>query len=253
MSLGAIGAALGAAASKVGTAVGKVATTAGKIGSAVLPHIGTFGSLLGSFGHSSGGGLDVAGNMQLMRYQTDLNKEMTQWQNENQWKFMRKGLEDANYNPLLALGASPSTGNVGLATGSESTSSSSVGLNGLASIMNTAANTKLQEQQALTEYSKRVNLSADTGLKLVDTMYKKGLIKWQDVQNYAELAMKKSSAALNTASAKYTGYNAETNRMNAYTNSRNSRTNQSRAEYDKNRKSIGGLGFSYSFSHRDLY
>ncbi|QXN75184.1 DNA pilot protein [Microvirus mar37] len=208
----------------------------GPHGAAIGAALGVGASLLGGFNSASGGGTSIAGSKALMDHQLSLNKDYTKWMNENGYSQMRTGLENAGYNPILALGASPASGSVGIANATEGTSAKGVTLNNLASIMNTTANTKLQEQQAETEFAKRVNLSADTGLKLADTMYKKGLIKWQDLQNYAELALKRSSSAMNTASAKASLRNADTNYYNAVTN--------------RNRKSVGGLGFNYSFSYR---
>lgn len=94
---------------------------------AAAPAIGKFaGSALGGLlGGSSGSSNDTTGqSMALMRYQTDLQKEYSQWLNENSYTHIRTGLENAGYNPLLAVGATPQSGTVGLGSaGSGNTAS----------------------------------------------------------------------------------------------------------------------------------
>lgn len=71
-------------------------------------------------------GYDIAGaqlnaatsyayNRNLMSYQNDLNKDFNQWNYTNAASLQRAGLEKAGYNPILALGGSPtySGGSVG--------------------------------------------------------------------------------------------------------------------------------------------
>ena len=117
-----------------------------------LGGLGAIGSL---FKSGKKGGIDVGATMALMKYQTDLEKEMTQWTNENQWKFMRTGLENANYNPLLAFGASPSSGSMPNAianSGEEQTVDPSAVLQSLATIAqieNLRANTANTKAGAL--------------------------------------------------------------------------------------------------------
>lgn len=149
---------------------------------------------------SHGGGTSVYKTNKIATHNMNLNKQYTQWLNENGYSQMRKGLETANYNPMLAVGATPQQGSVASSPATESNAINP--LNAVAA-MNTAANTHLQEQQAETEIAKRENLKADTGVKLVDKLYKDGLIKWQDRQQYADMVMKHTTSMLNTANAKY--------------------------------------------------
>lgn len=206
VSWGAIGSAIGKGAAAVGGFLAKNAGTIASVGS----------SLISGLNSSSGGGTSVRDSMRLMSHQNNLQKDYTQWLNENSYKQMRTGLENAGYNPLLAVGASPQSGSVGIANATEGTTAKGVQMQSMANIFNTVANTKLQEEQAKSEQAKQANLSADTGMKLVDTLYKKGLVSWQERQNYADLAYKKSMITLNNATAK-------SNTMNAYSNAHNAK------------------------------
>lgn len=188
-----------------------LSATIGAIGAAgtLAKGIGALGSMF-----SHGGGTDISASKELARYNMNLNKQYTQWLNENNYSFMRKGLEKADYNPMLALGASPQQGSLAPSTAVEG---NQVNPLNAVSALNTAANTRLQEQQAETEIAKRENLKADTGMKLVDKLYKEGLIKWQDRQNYADLVLKNTTSQMNSANAKASIANAYSNRINANT------------------------------------
>lgn len=86
------------------------------------------GSFLGGSNKGSSGGTDIGASMSLMRYQTDLQKEYSQWLNENSYSQMRTGLENAGYNPLLAVGATPQQGQVGMANAVSGNTASFSGL-----------------------------------------------------------------------------------------------------------------------------
>lgn len=71
--------------------------------------------LLGGFsGSSNASGFSLADTKRLTDYNIEKNKEYTQWLNENSYSQMRLGLENAGYNPLMALGATPQQGSVGV-------------------------------------------------------------------------------------------------------------------------------------------
>jgi hypothetical protein len=84
--------------------------TASKAIGALGTGIGAIGSM---FGLGSSGGTSLYKSAKLMRYQAELDQQMerrmTKWQNKHGMLMAREGLERAGYNPLLALGASPST------------------------------------------------------------------------------------------------------------------------------------------------
>lgn len=77
------------------------------IGSAV-------GGLLSSLNFGSTGSTSVFKSNQIANHQFNLQKNYTKWLNENGYSQMRTGLEAAGYNPLLAVGATPQSGTVGL-------------------------------------------------------------------------------------------------------------------------------------------
>ena len=106
------------------------------------------GALGGLFNFGSSGGTDIGASKALMSHQMDLQKDYTQWLNENQYSQLRTGLENAGYNPLLALGSSPQQGQIGMGSAvSGSTASFNPGelLNAVATvaqIKNTDADTQ---------------------------------------------------------------------------------------------------------------
>lgn len=73
------------------------------------------GGLIGGLGGSSNPvGFSFDDTKRLTDYNIQKNKEYTQWLNENSYSHMRLGLENAGYNPLMALGATPQQGSVGV-------------------------------------------------------------------------------------------------------------------------------------------
>ena len=149
---GAIGSAIG----KVGAGIGKVGA---KVGGFLAKNAGTIGNvaggLLGGLNLGSSGGTDVGASKALMDYQFGLQKDYTQWLNENQWQQMRTGLENAGYNPLMALGATPASGAIGM---------------GSAVSGNTAQFSGLDAVSALSGLANISNVQADTEQKLLGTV-----------------------------------------------------------------------------------
>lgn len=78
-------------------------------------------NLFGLLGASYGGGTSVSKSIKLMDHQNALWRSNLKWQNLNQYKYMRQGLMDADYNPLLALGANPATGEMPSAVANDQT------------------------------------------------------------------------------------------------------------------------------------
>lgn len=111
---------------------------------------GAMSALGGLFGGKSGG-TDIGASMALMNHQVALQKDYTQWLNENQYSQMRTGLESAGYNPLLAVGgATPSSGAVGIANATSG---------------NTAQFDGLKALQGLLTSAQIANVKADTDMK----------------------------------------------------------------------------------------
>lgn len=149
--------------------------------------IGKFaGSALGGLlGGSSGSSNDTTGqSMALMRYQTDLQKEYSQWLNENSYSHLRTGLEKAGYNPLLAVGATPQNGSVGLGSAGSGNTASFDGQKALEAL-NTLADTAK---------TKTGVLGSILGTDIVNTA--KGFLNKSGIAKGVEKLIRKS---LNTA------------------------------------------------------
>lgn len=116
-------------------------STIGSVAAKALPFIGAAGSLIGSVATNKGGGTSVSKSNAIATHQMELNKQYTQWLNENGYRQMRKGLEDADYNPMLALGASPQQGSISAPTASADTTGRSISLNDVVGLQNTQAST----------------------------------------------------------------------------------------------------------------
>lgn len=110
---------------------------------------GAVGALSGLFGGKSGG-TDIGASIALMNHQNELQKDYTQWLNENSYSQMRTGLENAGYNPLLAVGASPQSGATGIATATSG---------------NTAQFDGQRALQSLLTLAQVKNIQADTDMK----------------------------------------------------------------------------------------
>lgn len=106
-----------------------------------LPAIATVGSIVGGVATSRGGGTSVYKTNKIATHQMELNKQYTQWLNENGYSQMRKGLETAGYNPILATGATPQQGTMSAPMATESTTARSVNLNDIVGLTNTQAST----------------------------------------------------------------------------------------------------------------
>lgn len=131
-ALAAVGPALASVGSKVGSFLGSTAF------SNATGAISGLGSL---FKINSGRGVRDAKSM--MQFQKRMQQEYTQWLNENQYSFMRTGLENAGYNPLLALGASPSEGSIGLGSPSSASGTGNDAMSILSAMATTAQIRKL--------------------------------------------------------------------------------------------------------------
>ena len=75
------------------------------------------GSAVGSF--SFGGGTDVDDAAALMALQSQHWRDNTEWYNKNGYKFLREGLVNADYNPILAINKDPLNGQMPNATANQ--------------------------------------------------------------------------------------------------------------------------------------
>lgn len=163
-----------------GAALKAAAPVIGKAAMAVAPSV--LGGLFGGKS-SSTTSYDGSSSKELMRYQDQLTREQSQWLNENSYTHMRTGLEKAGYNPLLAVGASPQTGSVGLGAPMLSNTANFSGAEAISSLLNMAniANVKANTDATLlgklgqllgTKYGNKVSGVIDGVLKSIQNTAK---------------------------------------------------------------------------------
>lgn len=120
-------------------------------------------------------GYDIAGsqinaassyayNRDLMSYQNELNKDFNQWNYTSAPSLQRAGLEKAGYNPILALGGSPTYSGGSVGNSSVNVSDSHMGTN--AGQLRVAQ--KAQQADADLKFKQGVNVDQDTANKLIE-------------------------------------------------------------------------------------
>lgn len=179
-----------------------------------------------TFSKSSGGGTSVPMSKELMKFQSDQWRGNTQWFNENGYKFLRQGLINADYNPILAIGAQPLNGTMPTATATEPTKSFSY--DGAAGMQANTARKMSDSQisvnkatadklaaEALTQENVRSNLDSQSLLNLLQSERIQKLLPYDIQKAVAEIAVLDSTADLNIMNAAYVPYNAETGRISA--------------------------------------
>lgn len=180
------------------------------------------------FNFSRGGGTSVPMSKELMRFQSDQWRGNTQWFNENGYKFLRQGLINADYNPILAIGSSPLDGSMPNATASQPTTTMSGNWNGAASsqaatakkisdsqIMVNKATAGKTAEEAITQQNIRNNLDSQAVLNLLQSERIQKLLPYDVQKAIAEIAVLDSTANLNSVTADYVPYNAVTGRISA--------------------------------------
>lgn len=165
------------------------------------------------------------------------------WANLNGYSFMRQGLEKADYNPLLAIGAQPQQAPMPTADSNMSISADLVGAGnsagytpqGKAQIENLSANTGQQNanatklyQEALTQDNVRNNLDADTNYKHAMALATNEKLPWEIrklgielLKSMAEVDNIQQNTAESKERSKYYGQNADSNTANADANQYN--------------------------------
>lgn len=203
------------------------------------------------FSFSKGGGTDVSSSRNLMQLQSDLWRGNTQWFNENGYKFLRQGLINADYNPILAIGSSPLDGAMPSATAIEPTSTTSGQWNGASAsqastarkisdsqiMVNKATASKVAEE-ALTQENIRSNLDSQSVLNLLQSERIQKLLPYDVQKAIAEIAVLDSTANLQNTNAAYVPYNAYTGRISSNAAKQNAETN---ATWTPAKIAAGGL------------
>lgn len=179
-----------------------------------------------TFSKSSGGGTSVPMSKELMRFQSDQWRGNTQWFNENGYKFLRQGLINADYNPILAIGAQPLNGAMPSATATEPTNSFSYdGAAGMQAntarkisdsqiSVNKATASKLAEE-ALTQANVRNNLDSQSVLNLLQSEEIQRLLPLKEQRMLAEIAVADSVVNMNNTTTAYIPYNSDSTRISA--------------------------------------
>lgn len=193
-----------------------------------------------AYSKSSGGGTNPAMSKDLMRYQSKQWRQNTEWFNKNGYDYLRQGLINADYNPILAIGSSPLNGEMPTATAVDPTRSESANMSATPSA-NMQANTarKVSESQievnkasadkiaeeALTQQNVRDNLDTQSALNLLKSEEIQRLLPLKERQMLADILVADSVVDMNRTNTAYVPYNAETGRINANAAKKNSDTN----------------------------
>lgn len=203
------------------------------------------------FSKSSGGGTNVPLSKELMQFQSDQWRGNTEWFNKNGYKFLREGLINADYNPILAIGSSPLDGSMPNATAVDGTRASSFNMDGAASsqaatarkmsdsqIMVNKANANKIAEEALTQQNVRNNLDSQAVLNLLQSERIQKLLPYDVQKSIAEIAVLDSTANLQNTNAAYVPYNSESGRITANAAKQNAETN---ATWTPAKIAAGGL------------
>lgn len=190
-----------------------------------------------TFSKTKGGGTSVPMSKNLMRFQSEQWRGNTQWFNENGYKFLRQGLINADYNPILAIGSQPLDGAMPNATATEPTTSFSYdGAAGMQAntarkisdsqiSVNKATANKLAEE-ALTQENVRSNLDSQSLLNMLQSERIQKLLPYDVQKTIAEIAVLDSTANLNSVNSAYVPYNAESTRIQSNAAKKNADVNE---------------------------
>lgn len=190
------------------------------------------------FSKSSGGGTSVPLSKELMQFQSDQWRGNTEWFNKNGYKFLREGLINADYNPILAIGSSPLDGSMPNATAIDGTRTGSFNIDGAASsqaatarkisesqIMVNKATANKTAEEALTQANVRNNLDSQAVLNLLQSERIQKLLPYDVQKAIAEIAVLDSTANLQNINSSFVPYNSLSNRITANAAKLNSETN----------------------------
>lgn len=180
------------------------------------------------FSKSSGGGTNVPLSKELMQFQSDQWRGNTEWFNKNGYKFLREGLINADYNPILAIGSSPLNGEMPNATAVDGTRSYSARWDGAASsqaatarklsdsqVMVNKATANKTAEEALTQANVRNNLDSQAVLNLLQSERIQKLLPYDVQKTIAEIAVLDSTANLQNTNAAFVPINSESTRISA--------------------------------------
>lgn len=135
---------------------------------------------------------------------------------------MRKGLESAGYNPILALGNTNAYAKGGVGGSPTPSTLGSEAVNAYqqnkavnANVEATNAETNLKNEQALTEQAKREQMRFQNAMTDVETHLKQKDLSSYERRLYTQLYEQMQNAENLRAMASLQGYNAQTQRISA--------------------------------------
>lgn len=175
------------------------------------------------FNFSKGGGTSIPMSYELMDHQSKLWKDNTEWFNKKGYSMLRQGLIDADYNPLLAIGATPLSGEMPNATATSGTESFGFNMSPSAnkqantaekmadsqiSVNNAQAN-KLSEE-ALSQLNYRNNLDSQSALNNIQAIWENESLPYRIKALQTEIELHKYM------SANYNANTAKTNEERKY-------------------------------------
>lgn len=206
---------------------------------------------------TNGGGTSVPMSKELMQFQSDQWRGNTEWFNKNGYKFLRQGLIDADYNPILAIGSSPLNGTMPTATATEGTTASGRTFNwkgaeslnahtarkvGDSQIMVNKATASKTAEEALTQQNVRNNLDSQSLLNMLQSEEIQRLLPYKEQKMLAEIAVADSLSNLNNVTAEYVPYNSESQRIQANAADRNATVNEQWTPAKIAAGAIAGIG-----------
>lgn len=222
------------AAAPAATALAGLGSSSGSFSIAPLLG-GLFGSAVGFGANALSSRKAFRRQQELMKLQAQLNYDYNKKQTLNQYSWMRQGLTDANYNPLLAVQGSQGVSSQSWAGSPASPQADFTGLtsdfsnaSGLlaqnaqlkSQLDNIVSSTELNKSNARLNTERGVNLMADTDLKysekVLNDIHKENLpakYKSEIYSNYVHARSSLLSALANQTVANATQINANANRI----------------------------------------
>lgn len=206
-----------------------------------------FGGLFGLGSSALSSAMSYKSAKKLMNQQYDLNEKALR----NYWQNSKYSATSAGYNPLLALGsgsqgfsANSSGVPVDLSSGVQNGVSSAIQIaQNKAQVKNIQADTALKTSQSDTEKAKQIQINFQNAMTDVETHLKRKDLNTYERRLYQDMYEQMQRAENYKAQSAVSQMNAETNRINA-------QTQKYSAVSERNRKSVGGFGFNYSWTGR---
>lgn len=232
------------------------------------------GSAIGSF--SFGGGTDINDSAKLMALQNWYWKNNTEWINKEGYKFLREGLVNADYNPILAINKDPMQGAMPNATANAPTMSADMASGIQANVAKEMSQSQIlsnkatafkTEQEGITQKNVRDNLDSDTRYKNAMAIatndklpYEIRKLGMEILEAQSRIDLNEQNVAESKERTNYYGKDSESRRIQANAardnvgiNDYNARTNRYRQRADAARRTHSVSFFGNSISGSGVY